>query len=52
MCVYEQIEPYDSFGKVMCTHFEKLSTPLMNIEKYPNCAKQIDRYLKELVKIK
>ena len=42
--VYEQINPFDGFGQVMCAHFKKLGSPLKCIAKYPYETNQIERY--------
>lgn len=44
LTVYEQINPFDPFGQVMCQHFKKLGSPLKCIAKYPYENDQIDRY--------
>lgn len=44
LCVYEQMNPFDSFGQVMCSHFKKLGSPLKCIQKYPFEADQKERY--------
>ncbi len=44
LCVYEQINPFDSFGQIMCSHFKKLGSPLKCIQKYPYETDQIERY--------
>jgi tRNA wybutosine-synthesizing protein 4 len=42
--IYEQINPHDGFGQVMCSHFKKLGSPLKCILKYPTELDQINRY--------
>ena len=44
LTVYEQINPYDPFGQVMCSHFRKLGSPLKCIAKYPYENHQVERY--------
>lgn len=44
LAVYEQINPFDGFGQVMCSHFKKLGSPLKCILKYPTEADQKHRY--------
>jgi tRNA wybutosine-synthesizing protein 4 len=46
LLVYEQINPFDGFGQVMCAHFKKLGSPLKCILKYPYEEDQIKRYVK------
>ncbi len=46
LSVYEQINPFDPFGQVMCSHFKKLGSPLKCILKYPFEVEQIERYKK------
>ncbi|XP_033111075.1 tRNA wybutosine-synthesizing protein 4-like [Anneissia japonica] len=41
---YEQIYPYDAFGKVMCGHFKRIGSPLKSIEKFPTPKHQVKRY--------
>ena len=49
LVAYEQINPHDGFGQVMCAHFAKLGSPLKCILKYPNEQEQIERYTKEVI---
>ena len=44
LTVYEQINPYDAFGQVMCSHFKKLGSPLKCLAKYPFEKDQTGRY--------
>ncbi|RNA20898.1 tRNA wybutosine-synthesizing 4 [Brachionus plicatilis] len=44
LAVYEQINPFDPFGQVMCSHFAKLGSPLKCILKYPFEYEQKNRY--------
>ena len=44
LCAYEQINPFDGFGQVMCSHFKKLGSPLKCILRYPTEKDQITRY--------
>ena len=44
LAVYEQINPFDGFGKVMLEHFRKLGSPLKCILKYPTLNSQTERY--------
>ena len=44
LVIYEQINPHDGFGKVMCSHFKRLGSPLKCILKYPSEIDQINRY--------
>ena len=50
LTAYEQINPFDGFGQVMCSHFKKLGSPLKCILKYPTDLDQINRY-KNLVSL-
>lgn len=50
LTIYEQINPFDGFGQVMCTHFKKLGSTLKCILKYPGEQEQIKRH-KQLVRI-
>ena len=43
--VYEQINPFDAFGQIMCNHFKRLGSPLKCILKYPTQEDQTNRYL-------
>ena len=43
--VYEQINPEDGFGKFMVSHFEKMGSPILGIEKYSSVSRQCSRYL-------
>ena len=38
LSIYEQIQPDDSFGKVMINHFKKIQSPLKRIHKLPTIA--------------
>jgi hypothetical protein len=49
LAVYEQINPYDSFGQVMCSHFKKLGSPLKCIMKYSFEEHQIERYKNSVI---
>lgn len=44
LTVYEQINPFDPFGQVMCSHFKKLGSPLKCIVRYPYENDQKERY--------
>ncbi|XP_071966222.1 tRNA wybutosine-synthesizing protein 4-like [Antedon mediterranea] len=41
---YEQIYPHNAFGKVMCSHFKKIGSPLKSIERYPTPEHHKQRY--------
>lgn len=51
LTIYEQINPFDGFGQVMCSHFRKLGSALKCILKYPGEIDQINRH-KQLVQIR
>ncbi|CAB4058184.1 PPM2 [Lepeophtheirus salmonis] len=44
---YEQIRPFDRFGNIMTSHFEKRQTPLLNVKVFPTLESHITRF-KEL----
>ena len=48
LTIYEQINPFDPFGEVMCSHFNKLGSPLRCILKYPFEEDQKKRYKNEV----
>lgn len=45
ICVYEQINPSDPFGKVMVENLQQRGCPLLSIHEYPTLALQRERYL-------
>nr|XP_039264099.1 tRNA wybutosine-synthesizing protein 4-like isoform X1 [Styela clava] len=42
--VFEQVNPWNSFGKVMCKHFKQIGSPLLTIDEYPTIASQVERH--------
>eukprot|EP00794_Sanderia_malayensis_P003810 gene3810-4338_t len=43
--MYEQIHPSDAFGLLMKNHFERLQSPLLCIEAYPDIESQRERFI-------
>ncbi|XP_074145534.1 tRNA wybutosine-synthesizing protein 4 [Sminthopsis crassicaudata] len=43
--LYEQMGPHDPFGQVMLRHFERLSSPLHGLARFPDVAAQRRRFL-------
>lgn len=43
--IYEQIHPYDPFGRIMQDHFLKLNSTLHALRQYPDTAAQRHRFL-------
>lgn len=43
--LYEQIHPYDPFGRIMQDHFLKLNSSLHALREYPDAAAQRRRFL-------
>eukprot|EP00095_Tigriopus_kingsejongensis_P000532 maker-scaffold356_size197960-snap-gene-0.35 protein:Tk00532 transcript:maker-scaffold356_size197960-snap-gene-0.35-mRNA-1 annotation:"trna wybutosine-synthesizing protein 4" len=41
--LYEQIQPHDSFGQIMCNHFQNRNTPLRNVASFPTVGDHIRR---------
>ncbi len=42
--VYEQVNPNDAFGKVMCQNMSSRSSPLLGLQAYPTLKSQRDRF--------
>lgn len=43
--MYEQIEPYDPFGRTMVRNIAARGCELKSIEHFPTCVSQVDRFL-------
>ncbi|XP_059088829.1 tRNA wybutosine-synthesizing protein 4-like, partial [Tigriopus californicus] len=44
LVIYEQILPDDSFGRIMCNHFQTRDTPLLNVAHFPTPDDHIRRF--------
>lgn len=44
LVIYEQILPNDSFGRIMCNHFQNRDTPLLNVTHFPTPADHVRRF--------